>query len=101
MSYDSGVLTEEFLNCSARRKNINHAVVIVGYGKVTEQDALYGNKDTECKEYWIVRNSWGADWGENGFFRLCMDESERAPNGTCQINSYVQYPIAEAPEQFI
>ena len=41
---------------------IDHAINIVGWGT----DFLSGI------EYWIVSNSWGAAWGENGFFRLEM-----------------------------
>ena len=37
-----------------------HAIAIVGY-------------DDEGK-YWIVKNSWGEDWGENGFFRISYDD---------------------------
>ncbi|MFH1535559.1 MAG: C1 family peptidase [Patescibacteria group bacterium] len=48
-------------------RNINHAVVIVGYNDIGG--------------YWIVRNSWGADWGENGYFKVGY--------GECNIDSYV------------
>ncbi|RLF64573.1 MAG: hypothetical protein DRN33_01890 [Thermoplasmata archaeon] len=49
--------------------DINHQVVIVGY-----------DDDQEC---WIVKNSWGSNWGENGFFRIAY--------GDCQIEHEIVY----------
>jgi len=55
-SYSSGVFT----GCQFRDIDINHVVQVVGYGT----DASKG------RDYWIVRNSWGARWGEQGYMRL-------------------------------
>jgi len=52
--YSKGVLS----NCKS--SVVDHAVVMMGFGK----DAM-----TQLM-YWNIRNSWGKEWGENGFFRL-------------------------------
>jgi len=52
-TYISGIF-----NCTTKTLDIDHVVQLVGYG--TENGV----------DYWIVRNSWGTSWGENGFIRL-------------------------------
>ena len=80
--YEHGVMTEKYLSCSNIKNEVNHAVVIVGYGKVAEGEKIYGSHQT-CAEYWVVRNSWGHGWGEDGFFRLCMDHTDKTKQGIC------------------
>lgn len=58
-SYDSGI----FDGCG-KDAIIDHAVVAIGYG---EED---GNK------YWVIQNSWGADWGEDGHIRLQRHDAD-------------------------
>jgi C1A family cysteine protease len=42
----------------------SHAVVIVGWG--------YGTVRDQRVDYWVVRNSWGEEWGEKGLFKMAM-----------------------------
>src|SRR6187399_717188 len=99
--FKGGVATEDFLRCSSKNNEVNHGVTIVGYGKVQPNDKVRG----WCSDYWIIRNSWGRDWGEEGFFKLCMDGTglKNTPLGTCLVNKYSTYPTmtANLPEELI
>jgi cathepsin L len=64
--YSSGIYDE----ASCAPENLDHAVGCVGYG--TEGG----------KNYWIVRNSWGTSWGENGYVRMIKDKNNQCGEAT-------------------
>ncbi|KAL6290666.1 hypothetical protein ACE6H2_008176 [Prunus campanulata] len=60
------------------RKWVNHGVLLVGYGAKG-----YSILRLRNKPYWIIKNSWGERWGENGYYRLCRGHA------MCGMNSMV------------
>lgn len=65
---------------------LNHGVAVVGYGVDEDDDGI---------KYWIVKNSWGADWGEQGYIRMQRDV--QAKEGLCGIAMEASYPVKTSP----
>ncbi|XP_026328543.1 thiol protease aleurain-like [Hyposmocoma kahamanoa] len=59
-NYKSGILDPR----DCKKKPTNHAILLMGYG--TEDGGI---------PYWIIKNSWGFDWGEGGYLRLVRGKS--------------------------
>ena len=69
---------------SCYRLNLNHAVIVVGY--------LIAGKDKSgfLPPYWIIRNSWGKQWGDGGYMRMGITGGD----GICGINVLpAVYPV--------
>ncbi|OIW04975.1 hypothetical protein TanjilG_01171 [Lupinus angustifolius] len=74
---DTGILDGR--NCK-NTTDTNHAVLIVGY-----------DRSKAGVDYWIVKNSWGQDWGKKGY--IWIKRNTGLPYGVCAINAWAYYPI--------
>ncbi|KAG2311078.1 hypothetical protein Bca4012_025535 [Brassica carinata] len=71
--YESGVYSDS--NCKNTPTDVNHAVLAVGYG--IEKGV----------PYWLIKNSWGASWGDKGYFKMEMGKN------MCGIATCASYPV--------
>ena len=74
-SYSGGVLTAA--TCGT---TLDHGVLIVGYGEENGQ------------KYWLVKNSWGTTWGDDGYVKIARSDSTN-DGGVCGIAMQPSYPI--------
>jgi KDEL-tailed cysteine endopeptidase len=73
-SYSGGVLTSASCGTS-----LDHGVLAVGYGEENGQ------------KYWLVKNSWGTSWGEQGYVKIGRSESTNDA-GICGIAMDPSFP---------
>ncbi|KAG6494063.1 hypothetical protein ZIOFF_049081 [Zingiber officinale] len=59
-------------------RHLDHGVLLVGYGS-----SGYAPIRLKNKPYWIIKNSWGESWGENGYYKICKGRN------VCGVDSMV------------
>ncbi|CAF0712111.1 unnamed protein product [Brachionus calyciflorus] len=72
--YSSGIYSDAA--CKNKFEDLNHAVLLVGYGSE-------GND-----QYWILRNSWGTQWGNQGYMKIA-----KGKDNMCGIATESSYPV--------
>ena len=82
--YKEGII--DWISCTP--SDVGHAVLVVGYGvedSASSTDGLSVLADSvpsKGREYFIIKNSWGEDWGEKGFARV-MNSQWGSKLGIC------------------
>merc|ERR1712007_312715 len=74
------MFTSGVLAASQCGTSLNHAVLVVGYGKLHDVT------------FWLVKNSWGKQWGEGGYFKI---ERGSGGVGACGVLSQSSYPTVD------
>lgn len=84
-NYSGGIITDHKNECGCSQlQSFNHAVTVVGLGQDVTNEV--------CKKYWLIKNSWGSDWGEDGFMRVCRDDDDMQ-YGTCSVRYEAILPL--------
>ncbi|XKL65369.1 hypothetical protein PGB90_008789 [Kerria lacca] len=71
--YSNGIYYEP--SCGNGENNLTHAVLLVGYGKL------------DGKDYWLIKNSWSATWGLDGYILMSQE------NNNCGVATTPSYAL--------
>ena len=77
MNYMGGIYSN-VQECPAKKRFIDHAVLAVGYGT-----------DEKGVDFWLIKNSWGPNWGERGYIRLGRNLTAGGMCGVALETSYI------------
>lgn len=83
MLYKDGIFVDS--GCANSEDDLDHGVLAVGYGTNTTTGANPKNMD-----YWIVKNSWGPEWGEGGYIRMARNHKNM-----CGVATKASYPLVK------
>jgi len=84
-NYSGGIFKDNQTSCpDCEYTTTNHGIALVGWGN----DATYG-------DYWILRNSWGNSWGENGYMRIAATSARVACEAAYLIYGSPASPAAD------